>query len=127
MIHEMAEMAAVKFGQYDQGNQPVHHVLFLYAAAGQPWKTEYWTRKVCSELYNSVPQGFPGDEDNGEMSSWYLLNALGFYPLTPGRPEYVLTSPLFAKATIHLANGQEFVVTAPGQSRGDASMFRNVS
>ena len=121
VIHEMREMAAVKFGQYDQGNQPVHHVLYLFTAAGAPWKTEFWTRKVCAELYNSGPQGFPGDEDNGEMASWYLLNALGFYPLTPGRPEYVLTSPLFTKATIHLANGREFVVTAP--ENRDANVY----
>ena len=121
VIHEMREMAAVKFGQYDQGNQPVHHVLFLYTAAAQPWKTEYWTRRVCSQLYDSGPRGFPGDEDNGEMSSWYLLNSLGFYPLTPGRPEYVLTSPLFPKATIHLANGREFIVAAPGNR--DATVY----
>jgi putative alpha-1,2-mannosidase len=76
---------------------------------------------VCAELYNSGPKGFPGDEDNGEMSSWYLLNALGFYPLTPGRPEYVLTSPVFTKATIHLANGREFVVAAPGNR--DATVY----
>jgi predicted alpha-1,2-mannosidase len=116
VIHEMREMAAPNMGQYDHGNQPGHHVLFLYAAAGEPWKTEFWTRKVCRKLYNSGPQGFAGDEDNGEMASWYLLNAMGFYPLTPGRPEYVLTSPVFNKATIHLANGRAFVVSSPGNN-----------
>jgi len=116
VIHEMSEMAAVKFGQYDHGNQPGHHILYLFTAAGEPSKTEYWTRKVCRELYHSGPKGFAGDEDNGEMASWYLLNALGIYPLTPGRPEYVLTSPLFAKMTIHLENGRDFVVAAPKNS-----------
>jgi predicted alpha-1,2-mannosidase len=126
VIHEMREMAAVKFGQYDHGNQPGHHVLFLYTAAGEPWKTEYWTRKVCAELYDSGPQGFAGDEDNGEMASWYVLNALGFYPLTPGRPEYVLTSPLFTKAAIHLPAGREFVVTAPGNRNATVYVQKRV-
>jgi predicted alpha-1,2-mannosidase len=115
-IHEMSEMPPLKAGQYAHGNQPVHHVLYLYTAAGQPWKTERWTRKVCAEFYNSGPQGFAGDEDNGEMACWYLLNTLGFYPLTPGRAEYVLTSPVFKKATIHLPNGKEFVVSAPANT-----------
>jgi predicted alpha-1,2-mannosidase len=113
VIHEMSEMPPCHMGQYSHNNQPVHHVLYLFTAAGQPWKTEFWTRKVCATLYNSGPEGFAGDEDNGEMASWYVLNALGFYPLTPGRPEYVLTTPVFTKATIHLASGKKFVITAP--------------
>jgi len=113
VIHEMSEMAAVKFGQCALSNQPSFHIPFLYAAAGQPWKTEYWTRKACAELFNSGPQGYAGDEDNGSSASWYLLSSLGFYPLTPGHPTYVLTSPLFAKATIHLADGKTFEFTAP--------------
>ncbi|HMB96292.1 MAG TPA: glycoside hydrolase domain-containing protein, partial [Tepidisphaeraceae bacterium] len=112
VIHEMTEMAIQKFGQYDHGNQPDHHVLYLYTAAGQPWKTEYWTRRVCRDLYGSGPEGFPGDEDNGEMACWYLLSAMGFYPLCPGRPEYVLTSPLFSKTTIDLPDGKKFIIRA---------------
>lgn len=117
VIHEMSEMAALKMGQYAHNNQPVHHLLYLYTAAGAPWKTEYWTRKVCAELYHSGPQGYAGDEDNGEMSSWYVLNALGLYPLTPGRPEYVLTTPLFEQASILLENGRRFVFNAPGNNQ----------
>ena len=87
---------------------------FLYAAAGQPWKTEFWTRTACAELYNSGPQGYAGDEDNGSAASWYILSALGFYPLTPGHPTYVLTSPAFQRATIELPGGKTFVVSSPG-------------
>ena len=114
VIHEMREMAAVQFGQCALGNQPSFHIPYLYAAIGQPWKTEYWTRKACAELFNAGPQGYPGDEDNGSASSWYLLSAMGLYPLTPGHPSYVLTSPVIAKAVIHLASGKDFVITAPG-------------
>lgn len=114
VIHEMSEMAAVSFGQCALSNQPSFHVPFLYAAAGQPWKTEFWTRKACAELYNSGPQGYAGDEDNGSAASWYILSTLGFYPLTPGHPTYVLTSPAFQRATIHLAGGRTFVVSSPG-------------
>ena len=116
VIHEMTEMGIQKFGQYDHGNQPDHHVLYLFTAAGQPWKTEYWTRRACGELYNSGPTGFAGDEDNGEMASWFLLSSMGFYPLCPGRPEYVLTSPFFKKVTINLANGKKFIIRADENS-----------
>ena len=109
-IHEMTEMAAVDFGQYAHSNQPVHNILYLYAAAGKPWRTEYWVRRILDELYS--PDIQPGDEDNGEMSSWYILSALGIYPLCPGRPEYVLGSPLFKKATVHLKDGKTFVVNS---------------
>ena len=110
-IHEMTEMAAVEFGQYAHSNQPVHHVLYLYAFAGAGHRTQYWVRRVLDELYS--PQGFSGDEDNGEMASWYIFSALGFYPFCPGHPSYVLGSPLFKKATVHLPSGKELVVEAP--------------
>lgn len=110
-IHEMTEMAAVDFGQYAHSNQPVHHVLYLYAFAGAPHLAQYWVRRVLDELYS--PQGFSGDEDNGEMASWYIFSALGLYPFCPGHPSYVLGSPLFKKATVHLPNGKELVVEAP--------------
>jgi predicted alpha-1,2-mannosidase len=114
VIHEMAEMGAVPFGQYDQGNQPVHLVLYLFTAAGSPWKTQYWTRRVMDRLYS--PDGFAGDEDNGEMSSWYVLNALGIYPLCPGHPSYVFGSPLFPEAHIDLAGGKTLTLRAPGNT-----------
>jgi len=116
VIHEMREMANAKFGQYAQSNQPVFHVLYLYAAAGQPWETEYWTRSVCAAMYDSSARGFPGDEDNGSMASWYLLSSIGFYPLCPGTPTYVFTSPLFPKITLHLPQDKTFVITASSNS-----------
>ncbi|BDI29919.1 alpha-1 2-mannosidase [Capsulimonas corticalis] len=113
-IHEMSEMAAVQFGQYAQSNQPVHLALFLYAAAGSPARTQYWVRRTMNELY--TPDDFPGDEDNGEMASWYLFNALGLYPLCPGHPSYVLSSPLFPKATVTLEDGKKLVIEALANS-----------
>jgi predicted alpha-1,2-mannosidase len=100
-IHEMSEMAAVDFGQYDQGNQPVHHVLYIFALAGRPDRTQYWVRRVMEELYS--PESFPGDEDTGSMAAWYLLSAMGFYPVCPGKAEYVLGKPLFPGLTIRLS------------------------
>jgi predicted alpha-1,2-mannosidase len=109
-IHEMVEMAAVPFGQYAHSNQPVHHVLYLYTAIGQPWKTQYWTRRVCRDLYSGGPDGFCGDEDNGEMSSWYILSSIGLFPACVGDPKYTLTSPLFDRVTLHLSNGKTFLI-----------------
>jgi putative alpha-1,2-mannosidase len=109
-IHEMSEMAAVPFGQYAQSNQPVHHLLYLFAHAGRPDRSQFWARRVMNELY--TPDTFPGDEDTGSMAAWYVLSALGFYPTCPGKPAYTLGSPLFSKATIHLANAKTFVITA---------------
>ena len=110
-IHEMTEMAAVDFGQYAHSNQPVHHVLYLYTFAGRPDRTQYWVRRVLDELYS--PEAFCGDEDNGEMACWYIFSALGLYPFCPGHPSYVLGSPLFKSATVHLPNGAELKVEAP--------------
>lgn len=124
VIHEMAEMAAVDFGQYDQGNQPVHSFLYFFAAAGSPWKTQYWVRRVLDTLY--TPDSFPGDEDNGEMASWYVLNALGLGPLCPGVPEYVLVSPLFPAAHLHLPGSKTLVIEAPETSTGNVYV-QNVS
>ena len=110
----MSEMAAVPFGQYAQSNQPVHHLLYLFAHAGRPDRTQFWARRVMNELY--TPDTFPGDEDTGSMAAWYVLSALGFYPTCPGKPEYTLGSPLFSKATIHLAKAKTFVITAKNNS-----------
>ncbi|MGQ9854463.1 MAG: GH92 family glycosyl hydrolase [Candidatus Oleimicrobiaceae bacterium] len=112
-LHEMTEMAAANLGQYAHSHQPSHHVLYLFAAAGAPWKTQYWVRRVLTELYGPGPDGFCGDEDNGEMAAWYIFRALGFYPLCPGHPSYVLGSPLFRRPTMHLASGKTFTVFAP--------------
>lgn len=117
MIHEMKEMQISKMGQYAHGNQPIQHTIFLYSYAGQPWKTQYWARQIMDNLYDSSPRGYPGDEDQGGMSSWYVLNALGIYSVCPGTDEYVLGSPLFEKATITMENGNKFVIEANGNSK----------
>jgi predicted alpha-1,2-mannosidase len=116
VIHEMSEFAAVNMGQFAINNQPSFHLPYLYAAIGQPWKTEYWTRRACSELFNAGPDGYPGDDDNGSMSSWYVLSSMGLYPLTPGQPTYVLTSPLFKSVKISLPNGKTFTIEAADNS-----------
>lgn len=116
VIHEIAEMVALNMGQYAHGNQPVQHAIYLYNYAGQPWKAQYHTRNVLNKLYNSGPEGYCGDEDNGQTSAWYVFTALGFYPVCPGTSEYVLGSPLFPKATLQLPGGKTFVVNAEGVS-----------
>ncbi|WP_197526443.1 GH92 family glycosyl hydrolase [Botrimarina colliarenosi] len=116
VIHEMTEMVACHMGQYAHGNQPVHHVLYLYNFAGAPWKTAAPVRQVVDTLYGPGPDGYCGDEDNGQMSAWYLFSTLGFYPVCPGKPGYAIGSPRFAKATIRLQNGEDFVIEADGVS-----------
>ena len=115
-IHEMTEMEIAGMGQYAHGNQPIQHMPYLYSYAGQPWKTQYWVRQIMNRLYNSTPDGFPGDEDQGGMSSWYVLSALGLYAVTPGTDQYVIGSPLFRKATITLEDGKLFVIEARDNS-----------
>ena len=112
-IHEMSEMASVDFGQYAHSNQPVHHVLYLYTALGRPHRTQYWVRRVLSELYSAAADGLPGDDDNGEMTAWYVLSALGIYPLTPSHPTYVLGAPLFPYASLKLEQGGSLEIHAP--------------
>lgn len=116
-IHEMLEMELAKMGQYAQGNQPIQHMIYLYSYAGQPWKTQYWIRQVMDRLYNSSENGYPGDEDQGGMSSWYVLSALGIYSVCPGTDEYILGSPKFRKATITMEDGKKFVIEAKGNSK----------
>lgn len=111
-IHEMVEMEEAGMGQYAHGNQPIQHMPYLYSYAGQPWKTQYWVRQIMDRLYNSTPDGFPGDEDQGGMSSWYVLSALGLYAVTPGTDQYVLGSPIFRRATITMEDGKQFVIEA---------------
>lgn len=117
VIHEMKEMELANMGQYAHGNQPIQHMTYLYSYAGQPWKTQYWVRQIMDRLYNSTERGYPGDEDQGGMSSWYILNALGLYSVCPGTDEYVLGSPLFPKATITMEDGRQFVIEADKNSK----------
>ncbi|MFI1958168.1 GH92 family glycosyl hydrolase [Streptomyces althioticus] len=118
VIHEMIEARDVRMGMYGHSNQVAHHALYMYDAAGQPWKTQKNVREVLSRLYtgSEIGQGYHGDEDNGEQSAWYLFSSLGFYPLVMGSGEYAIGSPLFTKVTVHLENGRELVVKAPGNS-----------
>ena len=116
IIHEMLEMKLAEMGQYAHGNQPIQHMPYLYCYAGQPWKTQYWARKIMSHLYHSGPQGYPGDEDQGGMSSWYVLSALGIYSVTPGTDQYVIGSPVFRNAVITLEDGKKFTVQADNNS-----------
>ncbi|RZL17921.1 MAG: glycoside hydrolase family 92 protein, partial [Pedobacter sp.] len=113
MIHEMTEMVMADLGQYAHGNQPIQHMVYLYNYANQPWKSQFHARQVMTKLYNATENGYPGDEDQGQTSSWYVLSALGFYSVTPGTGEYVIGSPMFKKISINLENGKKFVVDAP--------------
>jgi len=116
-IHEMLEMELAGMGQYAQGNQPIQHLIYLYDYAGQPWKAQFWIRQVMDRLYNATEKGYPGDEDQGGMSSWYVLSALGIYSVCPGTDEYVFGAPLFKKATITMEDGKKFIIRADNNSK----------
>nr|WP_173129822.1 GH92 family glycosyl hydrolase [Kibdelosporangium persicum] len=118
-IHEMLEARDVRMGQYGHSNQPSHHIPYMYNYTGQPSKTQEKVRDVTSRLYigSEIGQGYPGDEDNGEMSAWWLFSALGFYPLQMGAPTYAIGSPLFTKATVNLENGRKLVINAPKNTK----------
>ncbi len=117
-IHEMLEARDVRMGQYGHSNQVSHHIIWMYDYAGQPWKTQEKSRDVLARLYSGseIGQGYPGDEDNGEMSAWQIFASLGFYPLQMGSPYYAVGSPLFTKATVHLENGKSLTINAPKNS-----------
>jgi len=112
VIHEIREMQIMNMGQYAHGNQPIQHMIYLYNYAGEPWKTQFWVRDAMNKLYRATPDGYCGDEDNGQTSAWYLFSALGFYPVTPASDQYVLGAPLFKKAVIHLENGKTINIDA---------------
>lgn len=116
VIHEIREMQIMNMGQYAHGNQPIQHMIYLYNYAGAPYKTQYWTRQVMDKLYFATPDGYCGDEDNGQTSAWYVFSALGFYPVTPATDQYVLGTPLFKEAVIHLENGKKIEIKAPENS-----------
>ena len=114
VIHEIREMQIAGFGQYAHGNQPIQHMIYLYDWAGEPWKTQHWVREAMDRLYAPMPDGYCGDEDNGQTSAWYVWSALGFYPVCPGSGEYALGAPLFARADIAFPSGVRLVIEAPG-------------
>ena len=116
VIHEIREMQIMNMGNYAHGNQPIQHMIYLYGYSGQPWKTQYWIREVMDKLYNAHPDGYCGDEDNGQTSAWYVFSAMGFYPVCPGSNQYVLGVPYFDKLTLHLENGKTVNITANGNT-----------
>ncbi|OUQ53692.1 alpha-mannosidase [Alistipes sp. An116] len=115
-IHEITEMQVANMGNYAHGNQPAQHMIYLYDYAGKPAKAQYWVREVMNRLYKAQPDGYCGDEDNGQTSAWYVFSALGFYPVCPGADEYAVGAPLFRHATIHLENGAKIEIDAPRNS-----------
>ena len=116
MIHEEREMQIMNMGQYAHGNQPIQHMIYLYNYSGQPWKAQYWLREVMDKLYAATPDGYCGDEDNGQTSAWYVFSALGFYPVCPGTNQYVIGTPYFDKVTLHLENGKTLAIKAADNS-----------
>jgi predicted alpha-1,2-mannosidase len=101
---------------YDQGNEPSHNIAYLYNYAGAPWKTQLHVREILASQFHTGPGGLPGNDDAGQMSAWYVLSAMGFYPLCPGTPVYALGSPIFSRVVIHQSNGKDFTVAAPKTS-----------
>jgi predicted alpha-1,2-mannosidase len=116
VIHEIREMQIAGMGQYAHGNQPIQHMIYLYDYAGAPWKAQYWARETMNKMYKATPDGYCGDEDNGQTSAWYVFSALGFYPVCPTSGQYVIGAPLFKKATLNLENGKKVVINAPANS-----------
>ena len=105
-------MQVANMGNYAHGNQPAQHMIYLYNWAGEPWKAQKWVREVMNRLYKSSPDGYCGDEDNGQTSAWYVFSALGFYPVCPVSDEYVIGTPLFRHAVVHLENGNKLVINS---------------
>ncbi len=123
VIHEIREMQIMNMGNYAHGNQPIQHMIYLYNYSGQPWKSQARVREVMSNLYSAAPDGYCGDEDNGQTSAWYVFSALGFYPVCPGSDQYVIGSPLFDRAVIHLENGKKIEISAQGN--GEDKVYIN--
>ncbi len=118
-IHEIREMQIANMGNYAHGNQPIQHMIYLYNYANQSYKAQEKVRDVLTKLYSATPDGYCGDEDNGQTSAWYVFSSLGFYPVTPGADEYVIGSPLFKKATLHLENGNTFEINSENNSESN--------
>lgn len=117
MIHEMREMQVMDMGQYAHGNQPIQHMVYLYNYGGAPWKAQYWAREIMDKLYSAAPDGYCGDEDNGQTSAWYVFSALGFYPVCPGSDQYITGSPLFQSVQISLENGNTVTIQTEDNRR----------
>jgi predicted alpha-1,2-mannosidase len=103
-------------GQYAHGNEPSHHIAYLFNKAGKPWLTQYYVRKILNTQYNTTPNGLSGNEDAGQMSAWYVFSSMGLYPFNPASAEYEIGTPIFEKSTINLENGKQFVIEAQNVS-----------
>jgi predicted alpha-1,2-mannosidase len=123
VIHEIREMQIMNMGNYAHGNQPIQHMIYLYNYSGEPWKAQYHLRRVMDKMYTAAPDGYCGDEDNGQTSAWYVFSALGFYPVCPGSGQYVLGSPLFPKAKLHLSGGKTVEIIS--ENNGKENVYVN--
>ena len=112
VIHEIREMQIMNMGNYAHGNQPIQHMIYLYDWALQPWKTQQRIREVMNRFYTAAPDGYCGDEDNGQTSAWYVFSAMGFYPVCPGSGQYAIGSPYFHRMTLHMPTGNALTITA---------------
>ena len=121
VIHEIREMQIMNMGNYAHGNQPIQHMIYLYGYSGEPWKTQYWIRQTMDRMYNANPDGYCGDEDNGQTSAWFVFSAMGFYPVCPGAGEYVIGTPYFDEMTLHLENGK--TVSIKANNNDDANCY----
>ena len=113
VIHEIREMQLMNMGNYAHGNQPIQHMIYLYNWSGEPWKAQARIREVMQRFYTAEPDGYCGDEDNGQTSAWYVFSALGFYPVCPASGEYAIGTPLFQEAILHLPSGRQVKIEAP--------------
>ena len=118
-IHEIREMQIMDMGNYAHGNQPIQHLIYLYNYAGKPEKAQTKIREVMKKLYAPTPDGYCGDEDNGQTSAWYVFSALGFYPVTPASDVYVLGNPIFEEVKLQLPNNKEFIIKNTEKTKGN--------
>ncbi len=124
VIHEIREMQIMNMGNYAHGNQPIQHMIYLYNYSDEPWKAQYWVREVMDRMYTPNPDGYCGDEDNGQTSAWYVFSALGFYPVCPGSGQYVLGAPLFKTIKLNLENGKAITINAPENNHDNRYVSR---
>lgn len=122
---ELNDNASGFVGQYAHGNEPSHHVAYLYTCAGEPWKTQKYVAHIMNNLYNDTSSGYAGNDDCGEMSAWYIFGALGFYPVNPASGEYIIGTPMLEEATIHLPDGKTFAIKAP-RKKGNEIYIRSI-
>ncbi|MDD6363870.1 MAG: GH92 family glycosyl hydrolase [Bacteroidales bacterium] len=126
VIHEIREMEVMNYGNYAHGNQPAQHIAYLYNWCGQPWKSQMRTREIMTRFYSPTPDGYCGDEDNGQTSAWYVFSAMGFYPVCPASCQYAIGSPLFKKVTVSVPGRKPLVISADNNSK-DRAYIESIS